>query len=61
MPLNGRRQTFRAEDAATAPIGVSPRVRDHIFAERRPAETVDDALRRLLGIEPRQPLQIARK
>ena len=58
MPANGCRPTYRTEDAATCPIGVSARVRDYVQAERRQGETMDDALRRLLELEPRKRLRL---
>ena len=58
MPLNGNRPTFRSEDAATCPIGVSARVRDFVQSHRKPGETIDCVLRRLLQLEPRKRLKL---
>ena len=58
MPLNGNRPTFRSEDAATCPIGVSACVRDFVQSRRLPGETIDCVLRRLLKIEPRKRLKL---
>lgn len=60
MPQNGNRPTWREQDAATCPIGVSARVRDFLRSRQEPGETLDDVLRRLLELEPRKRLKLVR-